>query len=47
MTLLKQFIRFEWMHDGIMSIPGFKSSHWLNSYSHKCQYRKHKCRMST
>ena len=35
MTLLKQFIKFEWMHKGAMSIPlsdkGFKSSRWLNS----------------
>jgi len=31
MTLLKQFIKLQWMHKGVMSIPlgekGFKSSH--------------------
>jgi len=35
MTLLKQFIKLEWMRKGVMSIPlfheGFKSSRWLNS----------------
>ena len=37
MTLLKQFIKLQWMHKGVMSIPlgekSFKSSHWLNSYA--------------
>jgi len=27
MTLLKQFVKLEWMCKGVMSIPGFKSSH--------------------
>jgi len=38
MTLLKQFVKLEWMHKGIMSIllscKRFKSIHWLNSYAY-------------
>jgi len=35
---LKQFIKLEWMHKGVMSISlfhkSFKSSWWLNSYAY-------------
>jgi len=37
MTLMKQLIKLEWVCKGVMSIPlsheGFKSSHWLNSWT--------------
>jgi len=38
MTLLKPFIKLDWMHKDVMSIPfsdkGLKSSCWLNSLAY-------------